>query len=73
MQVPPLPFDQFPFEVRLIGRPTLGELWKGCYEAGFAAGEATGLAKGVLGTSAFFLALLVIALVIHNAVRSRQP
>jgi hypothetical protein len=71
MEPPPLPFDQFPLALRLVGRPALGELWRACFEAGYEAGLAKGLAFGILGTAAFFVTLAVLALALHQAARSR--
>jgi hypothetical protein len=69
---PPLPWDQFPIPVRFVGRPALGELWRGCFAAGDAVGHARGLAGGILGTSAFFVVVVVVALAVFAALRSRR-
>jgi hypothetical protein len=61
---PPLPFDQFPPLVRVAGRRLLSELWAGCFDTGFRAGQAAGFAEGLALAGALALGLALVGLVV---------
>lgn len=65
---PPMPFDDFPPFVRYLGRPTVGEAWKACYEAGRAVGDAIGYARCAGQFGVGILVLLSIAVAIIAAI-----
>lgn len=62
-----MPPEAAPWEiVQIIGRPSIATLWKGCFDAGFAAGEAATYFKAWGSVLVFIIAILAVAALLKD-------